>query len=279
MIDIVLDARRHLRKMRGGAQAHLIECSDGNAYVVKFSNNSQHRRILVNELIASALLKHLQIAAPETALIRTGAEFLRAHSEVGLDLGGRLVPPLHGLHFGSRYPGNPATVAVYDFLPEALLRGIANPRDFLGALVFDKWTANSDARQAIFLRARLRDWDVQANPRGMGFVALMMDHGFVFNGPHWNFPESAAQGLYPRRTVYEAVRSMRDFEPWLERVMHFPQQVFDTARKAVPPEWIEHETAHFESMLEKLWKRRARVDQLVDVVRRSQMSAFPRWRA
>jgi len=65
-----LDARRYLRKMRGGAQAHLIECSDGNAYVVKFLNNPQHRRILVNELIASALLQHLQIAAPETALIR-----------------------------------------------------------------------------------------------------------------------------------------------------------------------------------------------------------------
>jgi hypothetical protein len=42
-------ARRLVRKMRGGAQAHLIEADDGHFYVVKFRNNPQGRRILVNE--------------------------------------------------------------------------------------------------------------------------------------------------------------------------------------------------------------------------------------
>ena len=272
-----LDARRYLRKMRGGAQAHLIECSDGNAYVVKFLNNPQHRRILVNELIASALLQHLQIAAPETALIRIGPDFLSAHPEAGMDFGAQRVAPLYGWHFGSRYPGHPATTAVYDFVPDAMLEQLVNPRDFLGILVFDKWTANSDGRQAIFFRARLRDWDDQPHPQRMGFVALMMDHGFIFNGPHWDFPESAAQGLYARRSVYQAVRSLRDFEPWLERVLHFPEQVFDSAWKAVPPEWIEHEETQLEATLERLWKRRARVDQLVDEVRSGRLSPFPNW--
>ena len=274
-----LDARRYLRKMRGGAQAHLIECSDGNAYVVKFQNNPQHRRILVNELIASTLLRHLQIAAPETALVRTGEAFLRAHPEVGMELGTQRVAPLHGWHFGSRYPGDPTTSAVYDFVPDTLLAQLANPRDFLGVLVFDKWTANADGRQAVFFRARLRDWDGQANPQRMGFVALMMDHGFIFNGPHWDFPESAAQGLYPRRAVYATVRSMRDFEPWLERVLHFPEQVIDNAWKAVPPEWIENEETQLEALLEKLWKRRTRVDQLLDETRRGRISPFPNWQA
>jgi hypothetical protein len=36
-------ALRMVRKMRGGAQAHLLECEDGNFYVVKFVNNPQHR--------------------------------------------------------------------------------------------------------------------------------------------------------------------------------------------------------------------------------------------
>ena len=34
--------------MRGGAQSHLMRCDDGNYYVVKFQNNPQHRRVLVN---------------------------------------------------------------------------------------------------------------------------------------------------------------------------------------------------------------------------------------
>jgi hypothetical protein len=44
-----VDACRLIRKMRGGAQAHLIQAADGHHYVVKFLNNPQHRRILVNE--------------------------------------------------------------------------------------------------------------------------------------------------------------------------------------------------------------------------------------
>jgi hypothetical protein len=56
-----VNARRFIRKMRGGAQAHLLEAEDGRYYVVKFVNNPQHRRILVNELIASEFLQYLQI--------------------------------------------------------------------------------------------------------------------------------------------------------------------------------------------------------------------------
>ena len=32
----------------------------------------------------------------------------------------------------------------------------------------------------------------------------MMDHGFVFDGPHWTFTDSPLQGLYFRPIVYHA---------------------------------------------------------------------------
>ena len=42
-----VNAKRFVRKMRGSAQAHLLECDDGSFYVVKFSNNPQGgRRVL-----------------------------------------------------------------------------------------------------------------------------------------------------------------------------------------------------------------------------------------
>jgi hypothetical protein len=50
-------ARNLIRKMRGGAQAHLLEGEDGAFYVVKFTNNPQHRRILINEWLACAFLR------------------------------------------------------------------------------------------------------------------------------------------------------------------------------------------------------------------------------
>ena len=42
-----------------------------------------------------------------------------------------------------------------------------------------------------------------------GFWAQMMDHGYIFNGPHWDFADSPLQGLYFRPMVYETVRGWR----------------------------------------------------------------------
>src|SRR5258706_13849571 len=116
-----VDARRLIRKMRGGAQAHLIEAADGHCYVVKFLNNPQHRRVLVNEWIASIFLRYLGIATPDVAMVRVTPQFLAANPEVYIQLGSgrRQVEP--GWHFGSCFPGDPRRTAVYDFLPAGLL--------------------------------------------------------------------------------------------------------------------------------------------------------------
>src|ERR1700682_5266658 len=52
-------ATRLIHKMRGATQAHLVMADDHHSYVVKFKNNPQHLRILVNELIASLVFRHL----------------------------------------------------------------------------------------------------------------------------------------------------------------------------------------------------------------------------
>src|SRR5579859_5245038 len=82
VLPMPINARRLIRKMRGGAQAHLLECDDGHFYVVKFRNNPQHRRILVNEWFAGVFLRYLQIAVPDTAIVETSAAFLEKNPEV-----------------------------------------------------------------------------------------------------------------------------------------------------------------------------------------------------
>lgn len=274
-----VNAVRFLRKMRGGAQAHLVEGDDGHFYVVKFVENPQHRRILVNEMLASAFLEYLQIVAPETAIVHFSEDFLRDNPDVHIALGSRKTQPRAGWHFGSRFPGNPARVAVYDYLPDAILTQVQNLSEFAGVLAFDRWMGNADARQSVFLRARIRQWSphTTVHPLKQGFVALMIDHGYVFGGPNWEFTDSALQGLYFRPQVYAAIRSLDDFQPWLDRVVHFPEDVVDKALKAIPPQWYEGDEQPLDRLLERLLARRRRVPALLEDCRNARNRPFPNW--
>ena len=86
---MLVQATRLIRKMRGGAQAHLLECDDGHFYVVKFRNNPQHRRILINEWIAAVFLNYLQISTPPAAIVSLSDAFLEANPDIYIQLGSR----------------------------------------------------------------------------------------------------------------------------------------------------------------------------------------------
>ena len=164
---------------------------------------------------------------------------------------------------------------VYDYLPDTLLDKVENLPDFRAVLVFDKWMGNADSRQAIFFRARVLEG---LEPTRLGFVAQMVDNGYVFEGPHWRFGESAIQGLYFRPLVYRAVRGLAEFEPWLDRVRNFPEEVVDQAVKRIPPAWLEGDEDELERLLERLMRRRARVPDLVEQCRSGKSNPFPDWR-
>ncbi|MFN0166861.1 MAG: HipA family kinase [Bryobacteraceae bacterium] len=272
-----VQAVRHIRRMRGGAQAHLVEADDGHFYVVKFLNNAQHRRVVVNELVCSMFLQFLDISIPPWEFIELAPEFVRDNPQVAVELGRNRELPAGGWHFGSRFPGDPAVVAVYDFLPDALLPGVANLAEYCGVLAFDKWVGNADARQSIFFRARLREWNRGDHPRKQGFVSLMIDHGYAFNGPHWDYVDSPLNGLYLRKQVYAAVRSLDDFQPWLDRIVHFPEDFVDRAWRRVPPAWVDGDEAALEQLLVRLLSRRKRLPNLIADMRDCRSNPFPAW--
>jgi hypothetical protein len=275
-----VSARHLIKKMRGGAQSHLIAGEDGECYVVKFTNNPQHRRILVNEWLANAFLRYLQIHVPQTAVIQVSETFLAQNPDVYFSLGSRRERVVPGMHFGSKMSVNPDKVAVFDFLPEKLLGKVENRAEFLGTLVFDKWVGNADSRQAVFFRARAKTWTPLRGeaPARIGFFAQMIDHGFAFNGPHWEFQDTPLNGLYFRTSVYEDVTSLDSFQPWLDMVTNFPIEVIDAAWKEIPREWLDQDEDELEKLLEALLKRRRKVTQLIEDVRRTRASAFPNWR-
>lgn len=277
-------AEKLVRKMRGGAQAWLIQAADGDYYVVKFRENAQHRRILINEWLAVCFLEQTGLCAARAALVHAPEAWLRDAEKAGLaiEYGGarRAVSP--GLHFGSRVPVDPGTTAIYDYLPDAILRDVRNRNHFHGMLAFDQWVSNADARQAIFFRGRMREFvpesDFEARQRG--FIAMMIDHGYCFQGPEWRLDDMPRQGLFVRSAAYEQVLGWEDFEPWLSRIRHFPESAIDRALSGIPSGWLESgEEREIERLMEDLLRRRRRAPDLIEACRRAKPGLFPNWQA
>jgi len=272
-------ACRVLRSMRGGTQACLIEADDGRFYVVKFSNNPQHRRVLVNEMVASVLLRYLQISTPSCAIVRITSEFLGSNPDLSIQFGHETVRVQEGRHYGSLYPGDPDRNAVYDFIPDILLETVTNLAEFLGVLVFDKWAGNLDWRQAIFFRARPHKWlaSPDCHPLTVRFLALMIDQGYAFGGPKWRFFDCPTEGIYISKQVYKQVVGWDSFQPWLDRIIELPSSLLDEAYRQVPREWIDGDAVALERLLEDLYRRRRGVPDLLQACKASQPGLFPEW--
>lgn len=266
---VLLQALELIRPMRGGSQSKLMRCSDEKLYVVKFKNNPQGIKILVNELVAGRLAAFLRLPAPEVAVVNVGAQLIKYTGELAIHLGRSSEPCVEGLQFGSQFAGRPPAVAVHDFIPTDAIRDLANLSDFVGMLVFDKWTCNTDGRQVVYSR-RLGDTP---------FEARMIDQGFCFGECNWNFPDAPLRGVFSSRLVYESVRGMDSFEPWLTRIeTEVTMPVLESALDEVPSDWYGYDRHLMEQMMERLYRRRTQVRDLVESTRKADESIFPNWK-
>lgn len=281
----MLQAIEQIRRMRGGAQSHLMRCSDGLYYVVKFQNNPQHRRVLVNELLGTKLAARLGLPTTPVAVIEVSEELIQLTADLVIEMPRTRIPCQPGLQFGSRFPGDPRRLTLHDFLPDETLREVHNLHDFAGMLVFDKWTCNTNGRQTLFFAEGAAADRFAANAGGLSehdglrYRTVMIDQGFCFNAGEWNYPDAPLRGLYARNRVYEGVTGMESFAPWIDRVENrLTERVLDEVSQEIPPEWYEDDYDALMRLLEQLHRRRKRVPELVLEAKRSNRQPFPNWR-
>jgi hypothetical protein len=276
----MLRAIEQIRRMRGGAQSHLMRCSDGHYYVVKFQNNPQHRRVLVNELLGTKLAARLGLPTTPAAIVEVSEELIRLTPELAMELPRARMPCQPGLQFASRYPGDPRRMVLHDFLPDEHLQAVENLHDFAGMLVFDKWTCNTNGRQTLFFQEFLEKADrpTGENQTRRPYRTLMIDQGFCFNAGEWNFPDAPLRRLYTRNHVYAGVTGMESFAPWLERLeKRITVQVLDEISREIPPAWYEDDYDALLRLLEQLARRRTRVPELLLAAKKSSRQPFPNW--
>ena len=296
-------AVEHVRRMRGGAQAQMMRCDDDAYYIVKFQNNPQHLKILANEMLATRLAARLGLCVPQVEVVEVRPEIIAYTPDLVIQLGLGRAPCAAGKQFGSQFPGHPARMTVYDFLPEEQLGAVRNLSDFLGVLVFDKWTCNTNGRQAIFFRDSgipletggssaagpvalshaAQDSAASGSPApgyiAQGYTAMMIDFGFCFNAGEWDFPDAPLRGLYSRHGVYDGVGGMEAFEPWLTRLeKRITERVLGEEAAQIPPEWYGGDWEELERLLERLYRRRERIRELIFSARNSGREPFPNWK-
>lgn len=260
-------AIQQVRKMRGGAQSHLMLGSDGHAYVVKFQNNPQHLRILVNEFLATGLARHVGLSVPEVEIVDVPEWLIASTPDLKMECERGVTPCQAGRQFGSRFAGGLLPGHSMDYLPESKLSDVVNREEFAGMLVMDKWTCNSDGRQAVFHKS-LRD---------KRYTATFIDQGYCFNAGSWTFDDAPLRGVYARNAVYQDVKGWDNFEPWLSRLEKLdPQTAWDLVQK-LPREWYGGSEIELEQLVETLFLRRWRIRELIGQFRDSSREPFPQW--
>jgi len=260
-------AVQQIRRMRGGAQGHLMLGADEQLWVVKFQNNPQHVRVLANEMLATRLAEAAGLSVPVTDVVEVSGWLIENTPELDVDLGRERVRCQAGLQFGARYVGGTMPGQVMDYLPEEQLGEIRNLEEFAGMLALDKWTGNANGRQAVFAR----------KARERRYSASFIDQGYCFHAGDWKFEDVPLRGVYPRNLVYAQVRGWESFEPWLTRLETMDAAVMWRVAEAIPPEWYGGDLSAMESLVETLIQRQKRIRALIEGFGRSQRAPFPKW--
>jgi len=195
-------------------QSHLMRCDDGYYYVVKFQNNPQHRRILVNELLGTRLAARLGLPTVPVEIVDVSEELIRLTPELAVELRARGFPVSPGCSSAPAIPEIRGSSRCMISSRRAVARG-GKPARFrrdAGLRQMDVPTPTA---------ARLFFSTTRAKPRSRRPRATrrrMIDQGFCFNAGEWNFPDAPLRGLYARNRVYQGVTGMESFAPWLERI-------------------------------------------------------------
>jgi hypothetical protein len=263
-----LYAQQHIRRMRGGAQSHLLRASDGAYHVVKFLNNPQHPRVLANEFLASRIGFALGLPMPQVNVIEVSDWLIQRTPELCIDSAGLKTPCRSGLQLASRYVADPERNMVFDYLPESMFASISNLNQFAEVLVLDKWTCNADGRQAVFSRPS----------QHVRFAVTFIDQGYCFNAGEWDFPDRALRGVYSRNFVYRQVTGWTDFEPALSCAEQSDLGDLWQCGSQMPCEWYQGDRSSLSRLIETLHKRRSMIRDLITAFRQHERNPFPNWK-
>ena len=244
-----LRAVRSVEPMPGGSGSWLMQLEDDSHCVVKFRDNPQGSRVLINEWIGCRLAQRAGLPVAEPLQVRVD----EAVCEQWPELRAPHVRP--GLHFGSRTPVDPTTAAVYSEFPSALLAKVSNLDCALKTWAFDIWIGNIDERQVVFTREKKR------SSTGKIYRVTLIDCGFALGGPRWERVEGAPPLRRWQRFAFRSGVAGRVSEA-IDSLLELRYEDLLATVEEIPEEWfcgLDEETRLRQQVLVDLEERRKRL--------------------
>jgi hypothetical protein len=167
----------------GTTKPHLVECENGQKFCVKFPTEDRGCQLLVNELLAAMLLERIGLPTPPFTIVDfPDSDLLIEDSAHETIIAARkMCDPL--MCFGSQYmegyrevlDGSPGSPINEDT--------VTNLEAVAGAVVFDSWVFNQDARHFLG-RLESGRWHL-----------LLFDNDGAFNRDDWKLGNNACDNM------------------------------------------------------------------------------------
>jgi hypothetical protein len=230
----------------GGSQPHVLGASDGNDYLVKFKNNPQGTRVLVNEYVVNELISKLGFEGGRGQIVSADAFFLSNQPNLkNLDAGLQFASPYHQHH---------------DNFSDTLLDRMKNRDKLPQVPILDTFICNVDRASGNLLI-------VFDDPTKLDCRFVLIDHGHAFGGPDWD--EHKLKTLQNSTNSFANIinlsnipRKMGVFEPFLLQLEALTPEDIEAIINTVPIDWGLH-SADRKALLDFLVARKASVRQII----------------
>jgi hypothetical protein len=106
----------------------------------------------------------------------------------------------------------------------------------------------------------------------------MIDFGYCFHGPHWRFPPYNSIGVFGEWYVYNAIKGMEAFEPWLQILENdLNEDVLASLASLIPPIWYDFDVFALRALLTSLNERRELVRESLPHCCSTNQHSFRNW--
>lgn len=239
-----------------GGTAHVILCSDGNHYVMKWNTGSRRPKEMVNEYVVSKLAKLLSLPVIPFELIYLNEEFLKNTPAL------QAYDP--GIRYGCQVIENSVIFSDKAETPPSK-QEIINHSILAGMIIFDQWVYNSNRNVNSLL--------LQPLEQG-GYYVHMIHHYRCFPGGYrWNAETIGSQKPEYRilNQVYRWCFSLLDDDEMLaafaEGIKSLPEERIKQVIESIPDEW-EVSSEEREALYDYLIKEKARMPKVASLFRK-----------